>query len=161
MTENKFENSESVEIVEVPTSDEGTLEAAALLITEYSWGKDYPITPLDELRKSEYCVGAYSGDKLVGFAAINRFASPDGIDSGELWLGYAVVIPEFRERGIYQKLYSHQMTYAEKESGRILSCTNNPIIAKFLLGKGWKEIRKTKDEGGEYCSVFEYMRHSA
>lgn len=158
MENNKFENNSGVEITEIEISDEKTLEAAAALISEYSWGKDYPVNPIGEIKKSEYCAGACAGEKLIGFASVNRSASPDGKDNGELWLGHAVVAPEFRKQGIYQKLYAAQFEHAKKEAGRILSCTSNPIIEKFLLGRGWQEIRKTHDEGGEPCSVFEYFR---
>ncbi|HEY5220584.1 MAG TPA: GNAT family N-acetyltransferase [Candidatus Paceibacterota bacterium] len=151
----------NIDIKDVSLSDENTLRDAAELITKYSWGEDYPVDPLEEIQKSEYCAGAYAKDKLVGFATVNRFASPDGKDNGELWLGHAVVIPEFREQGIYQKLYTAQMEHTQRGSGRILSCTSNPIIENFLSGRGWQEIRKTKDEEGGECSVFEYSKNTS
>lgn len=155
---NKFEQPASIEIKEVSVSSREAFENAASLVREHSWGSDYPIDPLDEIEKSEYCIGAYSGARLVGFATVNRFASPDGKDNGELWLGHAVVSPEFRQQGVYQKLYDARMEHVSSSSGRILACTSNPTIEGFFLTRGWNKLRDTRDEGGEACTVFEYGR---
>lgn len=152
----KVEQYPTVELRTGP--DTQMLKTASALIPEYSWGPEYPIPPLDEIRKAEYCAGAYSADMLVGFAGVSRHASPDGQQNGELWLGYAVVVPEFREQGVYRMLYDACMEYVRGATGRILSCTDNPIIETFLLSHGWHVVRATHDESGAPCLVFEYER---
>ncbi len=142
----------------IPLSDEKTLRKIAALVTEYSWLPDYPVDPLDELKKAEYIIGAYADDRLAGFGTVNRYSSPDGRDNGEIWFGDAVVMPEFRNRGIYRNLYENRMDYVKDKPGKILSCTDSPLMEKFFLRHGWREIRKTRDEGNYICSVFEYDR---
>jgi GNAT superfamily N-acetyltransferase len=151
-----FEQGPKVELRTVP--DLKMLTDASFLISKYSWGIEYPVPPLDEIRKAEYCVGAYSADTLVGFAGVSRYASPDGEDCGELWFGYAVVAPEHRGQGVYRMLYDACMKYMRGASGRILCCTDNPIIESFILSHGWHVIRSTHDESGAACLVFEYER---
>ncbi|MEK6840513.1 MAG: GNAT family N-acetyltransferase [Nanoarchaeota archaeon] len=145
-----------IKIKEINISDRLTLKKASFLISEYSWGNNYPIKPIDELSKAEYCAGAYSNKKLVGFAAISRFASPDGKDNGKLWLGYSIVIPEFRRQGIFQKLYDFRMKWAKEKLEPLFTCTDNPIIERFLLSHEWHLIRETRDESGAVCNVFEH-----
>jgi len=141
-------------------SKEEMFATASRLISKYSWGMDYPISPLHEIRQAEYSTGAYIADTLVGFAGVSRHASPDGRDNGELWFGYAVVVPEWRGRGIFRMLYNTCMRYMEASSGRILCCTDNPMVESFILKHGWRMIRKAQDESGAACIVFEYDRVS-
>lgn len=138
--------------------DESMLKIASSMISKYSWGVDYPIKPLDEISKAEFCAGAYASGSLLGFAGVSRRSSPDGMNNGELWFGYAVVLPEFRRQGIFQKLYDTCMTYMRSVPGRMLSCTDNLHIKQFLLTHGWHVIRQTHDESGAACLVFEYDR---
>lgn len=158
MENNNFRNKHESQFEVREISDEPLLNRAASLVSEYSWGLDYPLNPLDEIQEAEYKVGAFVGDNLVGFATVGRSFSPDGIDNGELWLAHVVVLPEFRSQGIFSKLYQAQIKYAKNQFGRILSCTDNPIVEKFFLDNNWKEIRQTKDEAGEVTKVFEHKR---
>jgi GNAT superfamily N-acetyltransferase len=152
----RFEEDHRIEIKTSP--DEEMLRAASLLVSEHSWGPDYPIHPIDEIQKAEFCVGAYAADKLVGFAAVAHNASPDGLDMDGLWLGYAVVVPEFRQQGIFRKLYETCMAYITTVPGRVLACTDNLTVELFLLDNGWRFVRKTNDESGADSIVFEYER---
>ena len=147
-----------MEIREIDLSDSMMLDKVSFFISEHSWGHDYPVKPSEEHEKAEYCVGVYNNDELVGIGIINRFSSPDGKDNGELWLADAVVLPEFRGRGIYRKLYDTRMQYALQQPRRILSCTDNPIMEKFFLKNGWFLLRETLDEEGGRCLVFEYKK---
>ncbi len=149
----------SEEVIEIKKSDEQMLHNAAQLISEYSWGLEYPINPIDEVLSADYCVGVVMHNKLIGFGSVGRTFSPDSLDHGELWVAHAVVAPEFRGKGVLSKLYDKQLAYAKSQQGRILSCTNNPIAEKFLLKNGWNEVRNTLDEGGEVTTVFEYDRN--
>lgn len=146
----------NIKFAEVIVSDEKILQAAAELLSEYSWGMDYPVSPISELHRAEYCTGAFAADELVGFAGMSRFASPDNVDNGELWFGFAVVKPEFRQQGIYSRLYDSCLIYMNKIPLRKLACTDNPIMEKFLQSHGWQQIRTTKDEAGDDCIVYEY-----
>jgi GNAT superfamily N-acetyltransferase len=151
----KVEQDPTIDIREI--RDKLMLSTAGFLVSEYSWGHEYPVNPLDEIRKAEFCVGAYAGnDHLVGFAGVSRFASPDGWENGELWFAYAVVVPEFRQQGIFRRLYEACMSYATAQRGRILSCTDNPIVSSFLLTHGWHLCRTAVDESGIDTEVFEY-----
>lgn len=149
------EHEPDINIREVKVSNEQTLQVAADLISEYSWGRDYPVAPIEELRQLEFGAGAFEGDNLVGFAGVSKVGSPDGVDNGQLWFGYTVVKPEFRQRGIYGQLYNSCMGYMRGKPSRKLACTDNPIMEKFLLEHGWREIRKTFDEAGDKIIVFE------
>ena len=150
------EKEHKIEIKEV--ADETTLSMACFLVSEYSWGYDYPVDPVKEIRKAEYRIGAFADEKLVGFSAVSRHASPDHQDNGELWFSYAVVAPEFRGRGIFTSLYDSCLAYAKTVPGRFLSCTDNPIVERFLLAQGWHVSRSTLDESDRSSTVFELYR---
>lgn len=154
----KIERASEIEIVEIPISHKELLNQAAELISAYSWGPDYPVQPIDEIFSAEYRVGAIKNNQLVGFGTVGRSFSPDAFDNDELWVAHAVVTPAFRKKGIFKRIYGMQLSYAKNHEGRILSCTDNPIMEKFFLENGWKEIRKTKDEADEDSTVFEYNR---
>ncbi len=126
------------------------------IIHEHSWGLEYPVNAWDELKESEYIIGCFEGEKLAGFGAITRVASPDEIDNGLPWLADAVVLPEYREQGIYREFYEKRMEYLRKRGEKIvLVCTDNPLIEKFLGKRGWKIRRETRDESGGFCKIFE------
>src|SRR5579864_9260109 len=93
MEKYEFEKAPGISIREISVPNKEVLEKAASLVTEHSWGNEYPISPISEIQTADYCVGAYSGDELVGFASVGRFFSPDGKDNGQLWLAHAVVLP--------------------------------------------------------------------
>ncbi len=150
----------SIRIASIAGSSTLNLSAASQLVAKYSWGEDYPVVPFEEINHADFCVGAWKRKTLVGFAAVTRNGSPDGNGNGELWLGYAVVVPELRRRGIFRRLYAACVTRLQTFPGRVFSCTDNPIIAAFLLRHGWQFERETHDESGESCLVFEYPRVS-
>lgn len=128
----------------------------ARLIQKYSWGEDYPVNAWDEFKQSEYVIGCFDGDSLVGFANITRVASPDKVDNGLPWLADAVVLPEYRKRGIYAELYKRTMEYLkERAEPLVLACTDNPVIERFFAKHGWQLRRITHDEAGGVCRVFE------
>lgn len=129
-----------------------------VLISKYSWGEEYPVDPIKEHKLAEYAIGAYESESLIGISIVNRFSSPDGKDNGELWFADAVVVPEFRNQGVFTKLYEETMHYMLGQSGRILTCTDNPIMESFLSKHGWQKIRDTLDEEGGPCLVFEYFK---
>ncbi len=147
-----------IQIKEVLVSDKKLITQAAEIVSRYSWGADYPVKPSDEIRKAEYLVGVFNNDQLVGFGSVGRSFGPDGVDDSELWLAHVVVIPEFRGQGIFKKIYEMQMSYAKNQQGRILSCTDNPIVEKFFLANGWRKIREAKDEAGQPSTVFEFVK---
>lgn len=158
MQENKkIENREKVEIKEISKLESDILNKASELISKYSWGYDYPKKPIEEIEKAEYLIGAFCGDNLVGFASVGRGFSPDEENNESLWFSHAIVIPEFRNRGIFKKLYEKQIIYAKKQKGKIFSCTDNPIVKSFFLKNGWKEYRKTKDEASGDTTIYMYV----
>lgn len=161
MEGHSFESKPNILILNIEASDTPTMQQAAELVLRYSWGEDYPISPFLEIKNAEYRVGAYSSKVLVGFASVGHGFSPDGIDNDALWLAHAVVDPRYRERGIFQKLYEAQLTYARNKDGRILSCTDNPIVENFFNINGWTKIRSTIDENEDPCQVFEYPQRSS
>ncbi len=142
----------------IPISDTKFIEHAAALVWEYSWGPDYPVHPIEEMRESEYHMGAFASEELVGYSGINRFGSPDRLDNGEMWYAHVFVVPSYRNQGIRQKLYDLCLAYALTQHGRILSCTDNPSMQKFFCERGWKTLRATRDAAGDLCVVYEYGR---
>jgi hypothetical protein len=91
-----MERGPKVEVKEITSSDEQFFTEAARLVSKYSWGENYPIRPIDEIRSAEYRVGALRGNRLIGFGSVGRTFSPDAVDNGELWIAHAVVDPTFR-----------------------------------------------------------------
>ncbi len=147
-----------MKLKEIKLSETELLNEAAELVSKYSWGYEYPVKPIDEILSSGYRIGAFITNQFVGFGTVGRAFSPDNLDNGELWIAHAVVIPEFRQQGIFRKIYKAQLAYARSQSGCILSCTDNPIVVKFFLENGWRELRKTIDESSKASTVFEYRR---
>lgn len=147
-----------MQIKEIQTSDTACLMEAARLVSEYSWGVSYPVLPIDEIKQAQYRVGAFQGDLLVAFGTVGRGFSPDTLDNQELWLAHGVVIPEFRKQGLFAVIYEKQLDYAISQYGRILSCTDNPLIEQFILKRGWKKLRTTQDESGGSSIVYEFRR---
>ncbi len=124
------------------------------IIQEYSWGDNYPVKAWSELKCARYIIAVFDRKKIVGCSSVTRIASPDKIDNGKLWLANAIVLPNYRKKGIFKLLYNKQFKYAEKYNEPIFSCTSNPVIEKFLLKNRWVLYRITKDESGEMCKVF-------
>lgn len=125
------------------------------LVSKYSWGEAYPVDPWDEIKVAEYLIGAFDENNLVGFGSVTKVASPDGVDNGKCWMADAIVVPEYRNRGIYKKLYKSRMEFM-KDKQEVYTCTDNPIIEKFLIEQGWQKYRETTCESGEECVVFKF-----
>lgn len=137
------------------TKNETTiLNTAASLVSKYSWGSEYPLNPIDEIKNAEYCIGAFNENRLVGFASVGYGFSPDKKDDEKLWLAHAVVEPAFRKQGVFKKLYEMQINYSTSKKDAILTCTDNPIVEIFLQNHGWKKVRDTQDESGSRTTVF-------
>ncbi len=147
-----------IEFREISTGDEATCTEIAGLITKYSWFAGYPVDPYNEVKEAEYIIGAYAGERLVGFATVTRNASPDQEGNGELWFADTVVLLEFRRRGVLKEVYQRAMTYLLAQPGRIFSCTETAVMSDFLIARGWKKVRDTKDESGGECEVYEFPR---
>lgn len=129
---------------------------AARMIQEYSWGADYPVDAWSELKEADYIVGCFDGERLAGIGSVTRVASPDKVDNGLPWLADAVVLPEYRQQGIYAELYRCRVEYLRAHNERlVLTCTDNPIIENFLLARGWSLWRITKDEAGSACKILQ------
>jgi len=143
----------SINIREIKISDSLVAECAKM-VRKYSWGEDYPVNPLNELERAKYIIGAFDREKLVGCASVAHSVSPDNIDNEKLWISHAVVLPDYRKKGIFNLLYKKQINYTKKHKGPLLAATDNPIVEKFLLKNGWAFLRTIKDEGGNPGKVF-------
>lgn len=150
-----------VEIRRLQSNEVALLHIAARLVQKHSWGPDYPLEPMTEMSQSELHIGAFVSDELVGYSGVNRSASPDLVDNGELWFVHAVVHPLHRRSKIWQTMYQERLNYAREMPGRILCCTDNPHVESFLLSQGWHENRKTVDvTDGSPITVFELTNRS-
>ena len=149
---------DTIEIRSILSNDTETLRRCAWLVTEYSWGKSFPLKAFDESQLAEHHVAAYAGGQVVGYANVNRHASPDDKDDGEMWLAQVVVSPEYRERGVLIGMYKDCLAYMKSKSGRILAGTDNPIMEHFFQSRNWRHFRDTLDEAGDPCHIFEYSR---
>ncbi len=69
-----------------------------------------------------------------------------------------MVLPTYRRQGIYTKLYEARIKHLNGKPGRRLSCTDNPVIDKYLVDCGWNKLRDTKDEQSNDCRVYELKR---
>lgn len=134
-----------MEIAYISSLSQSQLQEAANLVRNYSWGPAYPQEPMSEIVSSELHVGAVVDNTIVGYSGINRFASPDGVDNGELWFVHAVVHPDYRRSGIWKSLYQRRLDYVRLLHSRVLCCTDNPNVKNFLLSKGWFETRQAVD----------------
>ncbi len=138
------------------TNDVHFLKESSKIIREYSWGLDYPVDPLYELKGSDFVIGCFDDDKLIGLASLNRIASPDKIDNGFIWFANSVIVPGYRENGIYTEFYNRRARYIkDSKESIVFTCTDNPIVERFLKKRGWVVRRITKDESGGECKVFE------
>jgi GNAT superfamily N-acetyltransferase len=140
-------------LITIDTADVATLRRCADLIRRCSWGEDYPVDPFEEISKADYHVAAQHDGLLIGYACINRHASPDGQGNGQLWFACAVVDPGYRRQGVLSDLYDACMRYAAGR-GPVLACTDNPVMAGFFADHGWMLARETVDEAGGCCKVF-------
>ena len=143
-------------IEEIFFSDKEMLSQAAGLVSEYSWGRDYPVSPLTEIERAEYCIGAFVNGQLIGFSSVGFAYSPDGADDDQVWFGHGVVVPAFRKQGIFRKMYEKQMAYAKGKFSCVFACSSNPVVQQFLAANGWEEVRETNDEKGDSLIVFRY-----
>ncbi len=129
---------------------------AARMIQEYSWGLDYPVDAWSELKESDFIIGCFDHKKLIGLGSVTHAASPDKIDNNLPWLAGAIVLPEYREQGVYTELYRRRMEHLKKQNEPVaLVCTDNLLVENFLVNKRWILRRITKDESGGECKVFE------
>src|SRR3989344_5831657 len=140
-------NMGKIEIKEIKIKNP-LIRKCAEMIQEHSWGLKYPINAWNELKNAEYILAAFDVRKIIGCASVTRVASPDGIDNGKLWFADAVVLPEYRNKGIYKLFYKKRFEYIQKHHEPAFSCTDNSHIEKFFLKKGWRLYRITKDESG-------------
>lgn len=138
--------------------DNSTINIASYMISKYSRWENYPISPKEELEKCEYSIGAFDENKLVGLWAVSRYASPDEKDQWELRLWYLVIDPKYRNLWIWKEIYKKQFVYCLKNTWRILSCTDNPIM-KNIFKKDWRILlRETIDESWDSTTVYEFIR---
>ncbi len=143
------------EFKEIDSTDP-LIERCAELVHKYSWGEDYLVRAITELRQNEYTIGAFNGPELIGMLCLNRVASPDNIDNGSLWLADGVVLPEYRKHKIFTFLYGKARDYFLRKNEKVFACTENPVMEKFLLDHDWTFYRETKDEEGGDCKVLIY-----
>lgn len=148
--------------VQIDNKDDFALNECRKLIVNHSWGINYPISPLKELRTAEYIIGGYYYGKLfnltgriIGCSYLSKYASPDGIDNGYPWICGAVVVPELWNKGVFTTMYHLLLRYSEKtHTGNVMACTDNDRVKGFLERRGWKKVRETLDEGNAPCDVY-------
>ena len=132
--------------------------AALLRATFYQKSR---IDPLQQISKADVIFGAIVGSEFVGFASINRFASPDNLnnDGSDVWFEDSVVRPDLHRRGIWSKLQKRRFAYAPQTSGRIFTASIAPWRDASLRNAGWQECRVTHDKHSDIlCRVFEFPR---
>lgn len=97
------------------------------------WAKRVGVNPLANF------IGAYDGEKIVGCVAFRYWRGGRIIE-----LGSAIVLPEYRKRGIYTKLYAIRKQVISKypHSKEIAYCTDYSL--PLLLKDGFKITRKYK-----------------
>ena len=144
---------EKIKIKEIKVKNPLVKECANL-IQKYSWGDNYPISAWSELKYAKYIIAVFDRKKIIGCASVTRLASPDNIDNGKLWLANAVVLPNYRKKGIFRLIYNKQLKYVKRYNEPVFSCTSNHVVEKFFLKNRWILYRITKDESGEICKVF-------
>jgi GNAT superfamily N-acetyltransferase len=148
----------------IEPTDLVTLGVWAYFLSKYSWGWDHPVRPISEIVKADYVVGAFAGNQPVGFACVNRLASPDHQDNGEMWFAGWVVVPEFRNRGIGSQLYDECLKYwkSPERNGKFLLSTRNKQLVNAFQRKGWRILRDNAlNEKGEPTTIFELARSKA
>jgi len=145
----------------IATWDRETYGVWAWLLSEYSWGWTYPLRPIVEINRAHFTIGAFAlnGEKFVGAASLNLYASPDGQNEGEPWFAGLVVHPDYWFRGIGHELHEwcRERAYIEQFQ-RILASTEKPYMHGFLRNRGWRMLRNdTMNEGGEPTTVYELV----
>lgn len=61
-----------MKIREIKKTEPEIMKQASLLISKYSWGEEYPVKPIDEIKEAHFMVGAFSKKDLVGFASVSK-----------------------------------------------------------------------------------------
>ena len=148
----------------VALSDNRTLEMFAKMLHEHSWPPGYPVSAIDEVHDAEFIVCAYAvdADNPVGFMSVNRYASPDGIDNVNcMWLAGLVLLPEYRSMEIMFRLYRWCLDFLKVGSDRILTCTEKPVIERYLKFSGWRKVRQTYVRGRIPTVVYELDKRFA
>ncbi len=151
---------DTIAIRSIEPTDLATLGVWAYFLSKYSWGWDYPLQPINEIRKADYVVGAFALNEPAGFASVNRLASPDGRDNGQMWFSGWVVAPEFRNRRIGAQLYEQCLRYmiSPERQQRMLLSTENASLTEVFLRRGWKILRdNTLNESGKPTTIFELV----
>ena len=149
---------EGITFREIPNWDRETLGIWAWYLSEYSWGWDYPLRPITEIPRAFYTMAAFAenGEKFVGAASLNLYASPDEQDNGEPWWAGVVVHPDYRMRGIASKFHETCLEHARGKFPRLLASTEKSYMYDFLQNRGWRMLRNnTLNEGGEPTIVYE------
>jgi GNAT superfamily N-acetyltransferase len=117
-------------------SDEAAMTTYANMLRRWLYPSDED--PMDQILRAEAIFAAQVEGLYVGFASVNRFASPDGQedDGSVLWFEDSVVVPEWRRRGVNGLLQEDRMNYARAEEGRILTSSISPERDAYLERHG-------------------------
>ena len=140
-----------------------TISVWIWFLHEYSrgWVSAEEVSAFNQIIRAEYMVGAFAenGRKLIGAGCVTRHASPDSVDSGELWLADFVVIPEYKKSLLVDfQLYQMCMAFAQTLSGRILMSAKSEQVCQLMHKLGWVDVRNTMDQMDVLTTVLEFPR---
>lgn len=109
-------------------------ETAFRALWRDSWGGDWQ-GPLPDWRISLAHLGAYEGDRLVGYLNI----ATDG--GGHAFLLDPTVHPDARRKGLGTQLVQRAITLARERGGRWLHVDYEPQLEAFYAACGFRPTR--------------------
>jgi hypothetical protein len=150
-------------ICAIESYDSDTLEEAYDLLTTSWTQEELDSIPLrDELRgiatgNEGTCaikIGIFSPKGvLVGFSGIGRGASPDRKDNEDVWIGYTVIHPKYRNlrnaRALYEAALKGAQNLVFSTKKKIFFCTENEGLRRVSGKMGWLPYRDAPILGGD------------
>lgn len=157
---------DGISVIPFDQNDRILMAYWAAMLSEHSWGWDFPVDPIDEICKAEFIVGAFVKDvvgvgHLVGAACINREANNDGKGNHDMWFSGWVVRPQFRGKGIGQALHDACIKYGIRQHGPIVASSETKYMDRFFLKNRWKIIedrRTARNEAAQPMMLYMYRQ---
>ena len=106
----------------------------------------------DKPSRGQYWVATNAGKVIASLLITHEWS--DWRDTNVWWLQSVYVIPEFRRKGVFRKMYSHIKAEAEKQNVaglRLYVETNNVAAQKTYEALGMKS---------EHYRLYEWLRNS-
>ncbi len=141
-------------------TDEPAMKLYASLLRTFLYQKSL-MDPMKQITRADVIFAGVVNAEDVGFASVNRYASPDRInaDGEDLWLEDSVIKPAYQGLGVWSVLERLRLEYVRDAKGRIFTTSVSSERTEYLVRNRWVQVRVTRDGPGDgFCTVFELPR---